>query len=59
MVLDMVPNVRNRTSAGLPVVGVATGGHFLTTPIGNAKAKILLIFQNWNREVRLILYDRA
>ena len=32
-----VPKVRNRMSVGLPVVGVATGGHFLTAPIGNVK----------------------
>ena len=34
-------------------------GHFLISSIGNVKHKILLKFQNRDREVRLTLYDRA
>ena len=42
-----------------PSGGVARGGHFLIAPIGNVKAYDFAHFSNWDREVRLILYDRA
>ena len=34
-------------------------GRFLISSIGNVKPMIFLIFQSWDREVRLTLYDRA